>query len=134
MNQKAQNRFVAAIAASLMTVAGFVGGRMSVPADREFAAPLESRSPEWREVRAAYIALHPVCEACGTKDDLNVHHVIPFSTDAGKELDPQNLITLCAGRRHCHLRIGHSFNFQCYNPHVREDAALMRKRMKERLY
>lgn len=133
MNPKA-NKLAASLAAAIIACAGFAGGRASVPSDATFSAPLESRSPQWREVRAEYIALHPRCEACGTKDDLEVHHKIPFSTDAMKELDPANLITLCAGKRHCHLRLGHAFNFQAYNPHVVQDAALQRKRIQERVF
>jgi len=53
---------------------------------------------------------------------IQVHHVIPFHTDPSKELDENNLISLCKGG--CHLKIGHGGSYQFYNPHAREDAAL----------
>ena len=97
----------------------------------------EPRSPEWPRVRAFYLKVHPTCEACGEAEAkyLEVHHVIPFSHDKTKELDSANLITLCTHpARNCHLNIGHSGDFKAANPHVREDAALMLKRRKERVY
>lgn len=91
----------------------------------------EPRSPHWPKVRAEYLAKHPTCEACGGKTDLNVHHCLPYHLRHDLELEPRNLITLC--RVH-HEWIGHSGNWKAYNPHVREDAALMLKRIKERKY
>ena len=89
------------------------------------------RSSKWPAVRDAYLRQHPACEACGSRSDLNVHHVIPFHVDEEKELDPTNLITLC--RTH-HLTIGHLCdratgrdNWKCENPNVREDAAKYRR-------
>jgi len=68
----------------------------------------KKRSGKWPRVRANHLVLHPVCEGCGAKNDLNVHHVQPFHVDHSKELDPTNLITLCEG------------------PVVRQDAPLFR--------
>ena len=63
------------------------------------------RSSQWPSVRAKYMADgHDQCAACGTKSDIEVHHVESFSQHAEKELDAKNLITLC---RDCHFRIGH---------------------------
>jgi hypothetical protein len=86
------------------------------------------RSGHWPTVRAAYLEKHPTCEACGSADDLNVHHVAPFHLRPELELDPTNLITLC--REH-HLSIGHDPDgpgplrptWKAANPCVREDAA-----------
>ena len=36
------------------------------------------RSPKWKSLRARHIKAHPRCEACGTREDLDVHHVRPF--------------------------------------------------------
>ena len=88
----------------------------------------EPRSPEWPKVRAKHLRTHPVCEACGGKKDLQVHHVTPFHVDPKLELDQSNLITLCGpGHRNHHLDIGHGGSFTCRNPNVREDAERFRK-------
>lgn len=98
-----------------------------------FGAP---RSPKWATVRANWLKTHPECAACGQRDDLNVHHVKPFSFDPSLELDPNNLITLCTdgiGHTNCHLMIGHGGYFAAYNPNVREDAARFRRMISERI-
>ena len=102
-----------------------------------------SRSSQWPKVRAAHLAAHPVCEACGSKGSkrkpLQVHHIIPFrvagQADAdgdglSNELDPDNLITLCidgVGHCDCHLLIGHAGNFKCHNDNVVRDAKRFRE-------
>jgi hypothetical protein len=89
------------------------------------------RSDRWPEVQKAYIAAHPTCEACGSKVELNVHHVLPFHLFAEFELEPSNLITLCKWH---HLALGHLGDFKAYNPYVREDAARNLARVKARPY
>lgn len=87
------------------------------------------RSSHWPTVRKHYLQGHPACEACGSRSDINVHHVVSFHTDPSKELDPTNLITLC--RKH-HLEIGHRCSDghhnwgACSNPNVRADAKKLR--------
>lgn len=99
----------------------------------EVGTHLEARSSHWPTVRAHHLEAHPVCEACGSKEDLQVHHVEPFHLHPEKELDPTNLITLCGpGGHSCHLRIGHSFNYSAYNPNVRDDAKQQSDRIKNR--
>lgn len=87
------------------------------------------RSSKWPAVRAEHIERHPVCEACGSAANLNVHHIIPFHVNSYLELDPTNLITLC---RNCHFTLGHDPdgpkgpkkpNWKEFNSHVRQDAA-----------
>lgn len=87
----------------------------------------ESRSPKWPAVRAKFIKSHPVCEACGSKDELNVHHCKSFHEFPELELDPTNLITLC--REH-HFSVGHLGNWKKTNALVREDAAILRNAVK----
>jgi hypothetical protein len=76
------------------------------------------RSPQWPAVRRHHLEKHPKCEACGTGEHIEVHHVIPFHIDQSKELDPDNLITLC--RKH-HGQYGHPGGWSRSNPNVRED-------------
>ena len=95
--------------------------------------PFEARAPQWSRERAAWLADHPLCEACGGDEDVQVHHVVPVSFDKTLELVRTNFMTLCESpRRLCHYRIGHSCSWACVNPHARDDAALSLKRIKER--
>ena len=98
------------------------------------------RTSCWSTARARYIAdkdadglPHDVCAVCLTRDDLNVHHVVPFHVKPELECDPDNFITLC--REH-HFRVGHDpdldgplkANWKSSNPNVRRDAARLRKK------
>lgn len=122
-----------AMACSLLTLACLWG---CLPQMREPMALAAPRSSQWAKVRAAYLTKHPKCEACGGREGLQVHHVIPFAKDGNgdededgisNELDEDNLITLCTGDTlNCHLWLGHAGNFKTYNPCVREDAAHFR--------
>lgn len=101
------------------------------------------RSSKWSTVRNQFVAAHPVCEACGTSENLNVHHIKPFHNHPELELDLKNLITLCSGsyangRYNCHFKIGHdpdgpagskSPNWMLSNPRVRLDARSHRQRL-----
>lgn len=79
----------------------------------------QGRSGEWYQVRLNHLGWFPACAACNSRNNLEVHHEIPFSIDPKKELCPENLITLCS---HCHLVIGHLRDYQIYNDNVRKDA------------
>jgi hypothetical protein len=77
-----------------------------------------SRSPGWRKVREEFIADHPKCAACGTKNKLEVHHIIPFHIDPSLELDKNNLMTLC---RNHHYTFGHFCDWTSWNKFVQSD-------------
>jgi len=91
----------------------------------------EPRSSKWPKVRDAHLKIDPVCNVCGGKEDLNVHHIIPFHIDKSKELDPTNLITLCNARG-CHFAFGHLFDWQSSNPSVVQDSKLFKKKVEDR--
>ena len=86
------------------------------------------RSGRWATVRRQHLEREPTCVACGRSKDLEVHHIQPYHERPELELDPENLVTLCADP--CHLVFGHLLNFRTRsNPQVREDAAGYRRRI-----
>lgn len=89
----------------------------------------EGRSPRWPAVRRAFLAAHPACEGCGSRHDLEAHHVRPFHLWPEAELDPANLMALC---RVCHFVFGHLHDWASYNPAARADAAAHRTRVANR--
>ena len=98
---------------------------------KSFFATKTSRSSAWPKVRNTHLVKEPTCQACGTDKNLNVHHIIPYHLDKDKELDGNNLITLCE-EHHCHLVIGHLCSWSSYNKNVIEDAAIWLKKVKNR--
>lgn len=62
------------------------------------------RSSHWPKIRKEHLNKESCCQACGGEKELNVHHIIPYHIDKTKELDPDNLITLCEGGGiNCHF-------------------------------
>lgn len=89
------------------------------------AAKGARRSSQWRKVRKAHLETNPECFICGSKHALEVHHIIPFNLAPDKELDPENLMTLCENKKYginCHLLVGHLGNYRKINPNVFIDA------------
>lgn len=105
----------------------------SLTADVLKGRPAKMRSPKWPGVRAAHLKQQPVCQACGTTNNLNVHHKIPFVRVPSMELEPSNLITLCeSSGRNCHYVFGHlSTSWLAWNEKVVEDAATHKARISE---
>jgi len=82
-----------------------------------------------------WLGQQPVCQACGTEKNLQVHHIVPVHIDPSKELDPGNLITLCELVRHdCHFHLGHLLNWKAYNPTVVEDSKNFKTAVENRPY
>jgi 5-methylcytosine-specific restriction endonuclease McrA len=52
------------------------------------------RTSGWSKLRKEHIKKQPCCMACGTKKELEVHHIIPVHLAPEFELNPNNLITL----------------------------------------
>ena len=86
--------------------------------------PLVARSGQWPRVRAEHLLKEPCCQVCGTRRDLEVHHVVPLHVAPAMELHPMNLLTLCG---HCHLLFGHLMRWTDWNPGVRDEARRMRE-------
>jgi len=80
------------------------------------------RHPDWDTFRDEQIALHPYCAICGATEELQLHHKIPFAWGGG-ELDPDNVVVLCAHTFNCHLLFGHLGDFKSINPHIDADIA-----------
>lgn len=80
------------------------------------------RSSEWGSVRDVHLEEFGECAACGSKKNLQVHHIKPFHLHPELELDPTNLITLCMDEWDCHLNLGHGGSFRAYNPNIVTDA------------
>lgn len=100
----------------------------------EYFAGMPARSPQWPAVRKSWLKIHPACAACGTTTNLEVHHIQPFFLRPDLELNPNgdNLITLCETAGNCHLFVGHLKNWKSYNKNVKEDAAVVLKKIKTR--
>jgi 5-methylcytosine-specific restriction endonuclease McrA len=88
------------------------------------------RSPEWNSVRREHLIRYPYCAACGTSNDREVHHIIPYHINKELELELSNLLTLC---RRCHLFIGHFDNWVRWNKNVVQDAGLLLKSRKDQV-
>ncbi len=89
-----------------------------------------TRSSKWNSIRKQHIKDNPSCIACGRTSKLEVHHKIPVHINPELELDPSNLVTLCADP--CHLLFGHLFNFKSYNKMVIENCSVYLDEVKNR--
>ena len=92
------------------------------------------RSPKWETVRKTHLEKNPTCAATGLSEKdgakLEVHHIVPFSHDSSKELDPSNLITLARKTSmgvDAHIIFGHLGSFKSSNPNVEKDAAYIKE-------
>ncbi len=92
-----------------------------------------ARSAKWPALRRKYLALHPHCAACGSSEEVEVHHIRPFHLHPDLELDSENLVSLC-NKHGCHFAFGHNYDWAAYNSHVGEDARIQAMRTKQRKY
>ena len=88
------------------------------------------RSSQWPKIRKEHLNSQPCCAACGSCEKPEVHHIVPYHIDPSKELDPNNLITLCD--KYCHFAIGHLMSYHSWNPQVIEDARVYNIKVKNR--
>lgn len=84
------------------------------------------RSPKWAKIRAEHLILHPCCAACGRCLKVEVHHIEPVHINPERELDPTNLITLCASP--CHIVFGHFMDWKSWNSDVITDSMVYYKK------
>jgi 5-methylcytosine-specific restriction endonuclease McrA len=85
----------------------------------------QRRSSKWRKVRKEFLKKNNKCAICECTTKLEVHHKIPFHVDPSKELDEDNLITLCENKKYginCHLLMGHLGNYRRHNENIEGDA------------
>jgi len=87
------------------------------------------RSPQWAGIRAFHLKKQNTCQACGQKDQLEVHHIVPYHIQPDRELDPANLLTLC---QDCHLTWGHLRNWSSWNVMVEKDVSWYYLRVRNR--
>lgn len=92
-----------------------------------------TRSEEWPRVREEHLKKFPACIVCGDKRTVAVHHILPFHVHPERELDPNNLVTLCSGKgsHNHHLLVGHLGNYKGWNPDVRTDALVVGRKLKD---
>lgn len=99
---------------------------------RLFFDNIYGRSPKWRDVRNTHVKNNPACAACGRKDGLEVHHIVPYNVDPSLELNPNNLITLCD--KQCHFLFGHLCDWKSWNSDVVSDCLVYRNKINNRPY
>jgi 5-methylcytosine-specific restriction enzyme A len=87
---------------------------------------LNSRSIHWPAVRKAHLEKESVCRGCGSKHDLQVHHLKPFHLRPDLELEEANLATVC---RMCHFVICHLNGWNRENPNADQDLKAHRKKV-----
>lgn len=85
-----------------------------------FSKNESSRSPKWPWFRTKWVEKNPFCCGCGTLNNIQVHHIVPFNVDKSKELDINNVMSLC---KTCHFVFGHLNNYNYYNVNVVVDCA-----------
>ncbi len=87
----------------------------------------KKRSNKWDDLQKDFLKKQPVCQVCGTDKKLQVHHKKPFHLFPELELEESNLVTLCMGKRECHLRIGHGSSWRCYVLQIEEYINLLKE-------
>ena len=92
---------------------------------------LSARSSKWRTVRNNFLQKNPYCKVCGSTENLIAHHIIPVHIDKSKELDENNLMTLCQNKTlNCHFIFGHLLNWTKTNPDVIKDSKIWNDKLK----
>jgi hypothetical protein len=88
-----------------------------------------ARSGKWSKIRNEFVTEYPKCAACNSEKMINCHHIEPFSENPERELDKNNLISLCFS---CHFIFGHLKSWISHNPNVVQDSAWYNQKMVHR--
>ena len=77
----------------------------SVAPDKRPSAARRGYDRAWQQLRAHFLAMHPVCADCDqagiATESVEVHHVQPIAQAPHRRLDPANLLALC---KSCHSK------------------------------
>lgn len=87
------------------------------------------RSPDWPRVRAEHLRKEPECQVCGTRENIDVHHIVPVWIDRFQELSRENLVSLC--RPH-HFLFGHLMAWSSVNERCMADVRQWQERIRNR--
>ncbi len=90
------------------------------------------RDRRWPAVRRRHVERFPECAACGSTQNVEVHHITPVghAKRTGRpelELDPDNLLMLCGPPKDCHWWLGHACDDRKWRPEVRRLADEIRR-------
>lgn len=88
------------------------------------------RSPKWSTIRNQHLKQQPNCMLCGSPHKPEVHHIIPVHVDPTRELDQDNLVTLCD--KYCHFIFGHLMNWKSWNPDIIKDIKIFNHKIIQR--
>jgi len=81
------------------------------------------RSSKWRKIRILHLDKNPSCVVCGSLYNVVPHHIFPVHSHPEKELELDNLVSLCENKSfNCHLFFGHLKNWTKNNINVKKDA------------
>jgi 5-methylcytosine-specific restriction endonuclease McrA len=88
------------------------------------------RSPKWANIRKQHLKNNPNCIACDKNKKVEVHHIKPVHTHPDLELEPSNLVTLCADP--CHIIFGHLMDWKSWNSEVVKDSSVYLNKVKNK--
>lgn len=84
------------------------------------------RSPQWPKVEAEHKRKENSCRCCGTRNNLQVHHIKPYHKFPELELEDSNLMTVC---QNCHFVICHENNWGNWVVDVEDQVQIHRVRV-----
>lgn len=116
-----------------MWIINFINKFFGKLSKEEITALGTPRSGRWRKIRIQHLEKNPQCAVCGSSEKVVPHHIIPVHIDPSKELDPNNLISLCESKTfNCHLFFGHLKNWSCHNEEIKKDVEFWRNKLKNK--